>query len=83
MDEPAEKREDLPKPETFSIWGLLGEVIHGIAIALGLTLLWSLETVRNAFFRVLDRLNFKPRTRRASAFPPGRPRKRATADAHR
>jgi hypothetical protein len=31
--------------------------------------------VRNAYFRLLDRLNLKPRRRRASAFPPGRPKK--------
>jgi len=43
-------------------------------------LLWSLEAVRNAFFRVLDRLNIKARpNRRASAFPPGSPRRRKAA----
>jgi hypothetical protein len=53
------------------------EVVRGVGVALGLGLLWSLEVVRNAYFRLLDTLNVKPRRkRRASAFPPGRPRKR-------
>jgi hypothetical protein len=34
-----------------------------------------MEVVRNIFFRALDRLNVKPRRGRASAFPPGQPRK--------
>jgi hypothetical protein len=51
------------------------EVITATAVAIGLTLLWGLENFRNAFFRLLDRMNLKPRVRRGSAFPPGRPRK--------
>jgi hypothetical protein len=52
------------------------EVVRGVGVALGLTLLWGLEVVRDAYFHALDRLNVKPqRHRRASAFPPGRPRK--------
>ncbi len=53
----------------------LDEIILGIAITVGLALLWILENVRNAFFRVLDRIGLKARPHRASAFPPGRPRK--------
>ena len=53
------------------------EIINGIGIALGLCLLWVLEAVRNGYFRFLDRMNVRPRQRRASAFPPGRPRKKA------
>ncbi|HKV55337.1 MAG TPA: hypothetical protein VJN94_11935 [Candidatus Binataceae bacterium] len=62
---------------------LVTEVIHGAAIALGLSLLWVLELVRNAVFRLLDRANIRARIRRASPFPPGQPRKRAPLDAHR
>ncbi len=51
------------------------EIINGIAITLGMALLWALENVRNVFFRFLDRANLKPRAGRASAFPPGQPRK--------
>lgn len=51
------------------------ETITAIAVTVGLTLLWGLEVVRNAFFGLLDRLNLKPRARKGSAFPPGRPRK--------
>jgi hypothetical protein len=54
------------------------EVIGGIGRALGLTLLWGLEIVRDSYFRILDRLNVRPRRKRASAFPPGQPKKRAT-----
>lgn len=55
--------------------GTLSEIIIGIAITVGLALLWILENVRNAFFRVLDRVGVRARPHRASAFPPGRPRK--------
>ncbi len=63
-------------PETLSRGGVLVSVLYGIGVSLGLGLLWSMEVVRNIYFRVLDRLNIKPRRRRASAFPPGQPRKR-------
>ena len=56
------------------------EVLKAIGISLGLTLFWSLEKARDGIFHLLDRMNLKPRIRRASAFPPGRPpRKRRTA----
>jgi len=61
--------------EQLSRLSYLSELVQGIGITLGLGILWGLEMVRNAYFRVLDRLNLKPRRRRASAFPPGRPRK--------
>ena len=61
--------------EQLSRLSYLSEVVQGIGITLGLGILWGLEMVRNVYFRVLDRLNLKPRRRRASAFPPGRPRK--------
>ncbi len=62
--------------ERLTTWGFIKEFIQGIGLTLGMTILWVLEIFRNAYFRMLDRLNVKPRRRkRASAFPPGRPRK--------
>ena len=54
----------------------LAEVLMAVLTSLGLTALWMLENLRNAFFNLLDRLNLKPRPRKGSAFPPGQPRKR-------
>jgi hypothetical protein len=51
------------------------EIVHGIGIALGLSLFWTMEGVRDRIFRLLDRANARSRTRPASAFPPGQPRK--------
>ena len=51
------------------------EIFHGIGITLGLSLFWVMEVVRDTTFRLLDRINVRPRTRPASAFPPGQPRK--------
>ena len=51
--------------------GVAHYILHGIGVTLGMTLLWSMEAVRNSYFRMLDRMNIKARTRRASAFPPG------------
>jgi hypothetical protein len=58
---------------------LVKEVAGGVGRALGLTLLWGLEIIRDGYFRLLDRLNVRPRHKRASAFPPGQPRKRTPA----
>jgi hypothetical protein len=58
---------------------LVIEVAGGVGRALGLTLLWGLEIVRDKYFRMLDRLNVRPRRKRASAFPPGQPKKRTHA----
>ena len=55
---------------------LVKEVAGAVGRALGLTLLWGLEIVRDSYFRLLDRLNVRPRRKRASAFPPGQPKKR-------
>ena len=52
------------------------EIVGGIGRTLGLTLLWGLEIVRDSYFRLLDSLNVRPRHKRASAFPPGQPKKR-------
>jgi hypothetical protein len=64
-------------PEALGVGGFFASVLYGIGVSLGLALLWFMEVVRNHFFRALDRLNVKPRrSRSASAFPPGQPRKR-------
>ncbi len=55
---------------------LVKEVAGGVGRALGLTLFWGLEIVRDSYFRLLDRLNVRPRRKRASAFPPGQPKRR-------
>lgn len=64
-------------PQPLSRMQFFGQVLYGIGVSLGLTLLWAMETVRDSFFRTLDRLNVKPSHRGSvSAFPPGQPRKR-------
>lgn len=63
--------------------GFLFYILHGLGVSLGLCLLWALEAVRNGCFRLLDRMNLKARTRKASAFPPGQPRKRPLTTASR
>jgi len=63
------------KPEPLVGFAFFVEMLNGIGVMLGLALLWCLEKVRNSFFRLLDRVNVKPRPRRGSAFPPGRPRR--------
>jgi hypothetical protein len=55
------------------------EIAGGVGRTLGLTLLWGLEIVRDSYFRLLDRLNVRPRHKRASAFPPGQPKRRTSA----
>jgi hypothetical protein len=63
-------------PERLPAGNYLKEVARGIGVLLGLGLLWGLEIVRDAYFKTLDRLGVKPRSnRRASAFPPGQPKK--------
>jgi hypothetical protein len=79
MQEQAPTGERLAfRPERLGKVAFVADVLKGIGIMLGLALLWLLESVRNVFFRALDRLNIRPRPRRASAFPPGSLRKRAT-----
>jgi hypothetical protein len=55
---------------------LAQEIAGGVGRALGLTLFWGLEIIRDSYFRVLDRLNVRPGRKRASAFPPGQPKRR-------
>lgn len=59
------------------------EIFYGIGIMLGLGLLWGMESVRDACFRLLDKMNIKPRPRRASAFPAGPAHEHTTAQARR
>lgn len=66
-----------------STGGFLFYILHGVGVSLGLCLLWGLEAVRNRAFRLLDRANVKARVRKASAFPPGQPRKRPLTAASR
>ena len=66
-----------------STMGFAFYILHGIGVTLGLCLFWGLEVVRNNFFRLLDRMNIKARVRKASAFPPGQPRKRPLTEASR
>jgi len=80
MQEAPEQKQLPLEMEQLGVKGYLVEVIHGVGVMAGLGLLWSLEAVRNAFFRVLDRLNIKAKpNQRASAFPPGSPRRRKAA----
>ncbi|HTT76089.1 MAG TPA: hypothetical protein VMF50_08940 [Candidatus Binataceae bacterium] len=83
MSEQITESPKSPEPlvlEEFSGLQIPYEVIKGVGVSLGLTLFWILEKFRDGIFHLLDRMNIKPRVRRASAFPPGRaPRKRHIA----
>jgi hypothetical protein len=83
MSEPITPTEEPLKIEQLSTRGMIRQIIHGVGTALGLALLWTLEGVRDVFFHLFDRMNLRPRPKRASAFPPGRPRRIPTADAQR
>jgi hypothetical protein len=72
VDVPVEELRGMP---------LVMEVVGGVGRTLGLTLLWGLEIVRDSYFRLLDRFNVRPRHKRASAFPPGQPKKQRTTPA--
>jgi hypothetical protein len=72
-------QETRPAPleiEQLTTLNYFSELAQGIGLTLGMGILWGLEAVRNSYFRLLDRLNIKARRKRASAFPPGRPKKR-------
>lgn len=68
-------------PEPMKRLQFFNQVLQGLLIALGLGVLWLMESVRNVFFDLLDRFNRKARGRKASAFPPGRPRRRVVKHA--
>jgi len=75
--------ETSPVVRPLSTLGFLLYILHGVGVTVGLCLFWGLEAVRNKFFRLLDRMNIKARVRKASAFPPGQPRKRPLTEASR
>jgi hypothetical protein len=83
MPEEVEKREEPLEVEKLTRGNLMVEIINGVAVAVGLSLLWVSEIMRNGVFRLLDRINVRPRTRSGTPFPPGQPRKRTTVDAQR
>ncbi len=83
MDQENDKPEETLQIEQLDARSTFLEIVYGTGITIGLGLLWMLEAVRDGFFRWLDRLNVRPRARRASAFPPGRPRRHTTADSRR
>lgn len=74
---------DSPIVRPLSTGSFLLYLLHGVGITLGLCLLWILEAVRNSYFRLLDRTGIKARPRKASAFPPGQPRKHPLTEASR
>jgi hypothetical protein len=79
--EHAEQRQIQAEAQPLGRGEFVVELLEGIAIAAGMCLLWVMEVVRNSYFRLLDRWNLKPRRRnRASAFPPGKPRRRPRAE---
>jgi hypothetical protein len=79
MQETSEQKQIPVNTEQLGFRGFVSEMVQGIGKMLGLGLLWSLEGARNVFFRMLDRLSIKSRPKRASAFPPGSPRRRKAA----
>ena len=61
--------EQLPRGD------MLYQILVGIGIASGLALLWTMESMRNVLFRVLNALHLPARRRRrGSAFPAGQAR---------
>jgi hypothetical protein len=58
--------------ENFTWHEHLVYVVRSVGYAMGFSLLWALETLRNGAFGLMDRLNLKPRRRtRSTAYPPG------------
>ncbi len=80
MDQPDKQTSREAEIEQLTAASYFKEVARGIGVTLGLSLLWALEIGRDAFFWFLNWMNLRPRRhKRASAFPPGRPRKRKVA----
>ena len=81
MHETSEPKQFPVNDEQLTWGGFFSELFQGIGKMAGLGLLWSLEAIRNLWFRTLDGLNIKARPRRrVSAFPPGRPRNKSSIE---
>ena len=78
MQETPEQKQLLSDAEQLSTRDFISELLQGLGKMAGLGLLWSLEEVRNVYFRALDRMKVKARPKRASAFPPGSPKRQRT-----
>jgi hypothetical protein len=76
MADPLQNSETPLEIEKLRALQVVSEILHGVGIALGLSLLWLLEAVRDRVFHLVDRVSVRARIRPASAFPPGQPRKR-------
>ncbi len=70
-----ELKQTLANAEQLTTLGFISEMLQGFGKMAGLGLLWALEEVRNVYFRALDRMKVKARAKRASAFPPGSPKR--------
>lgn len=84
MEETSEQhdlKQLLADAEQLTTMGFISEMLQGIGKMLGLGLLWSLEEVRNVYFRALDRMKVRARRKPASAFPPGSPKRQRTVPA--
>ena len=83
MADEVEKNVVRPEFDELRLPSLVKEVFAGIGISVGLALLWAFEAMRDRYFRLLDRMKFRPWSHRGSAFPAGRPRKQTTVEAQR
>ncbi len=83
MPDDVQKNGVRPEYDELRTPSLVKEVFTGIGIASGLALLWAFEAMRDRYFRLLDRMKFRPWSHRGSAFPAGRPRRHTTVEAQR
>lgn len=84
MDNQQPQTPEIPRESTLKIQQLRGrefalEIVRGIGALSGMAILWGLEIVRDKYFTLLERWNIRPRRKRASAFPPGRPKQKSAA----
>src|SRR5260370_26762484 len=83
MPDDVEKKEVRPEYDKLRTPSLVQEVFTGIGIASGLALLWAFEAMRDRYFRLLDRMNVRLWSHRASSSPAARARKHETVAAQR
>jgi hypothetical protein len=63
------------KVEQLARGDMFRQILIGVGISSGLALLWTMESVRNAIFRLLNALHVPARhRRRGTAFPAGQAR---------